>query len=76
MFSFFALLTLFVFSFFHCLVAKKCGGLLKGSKGEFTSPNYPKDYPNNQNCTWIIKGEPRKRIKLYFESFRFEGVSA
>lgn len=57
-------------------VAKKCGGLLKGSKGEFTSPNYPKDYPNNQNCTWIIKGEPRKRIKLYFESFRFEGSFA
>ena len=72
-----ALLYFIHFGLFYLLlflVARKCGGILKGSKGEFTSPNYPKDYPNDQNCKWIIIGEPKKRIKLEFKSFSFEGV--
>eukprot|EP00794_Sanderia_malayensis_P016656 gene16656-18346_t len=53
---------------------QKCGGVLDGSKGEFTSPNYPRDYPNEQNCTWIIKGDAKKRIILYLRSFSFEAA--
>ncbi|XP_065072088.1 uncharacterized protein LOC135696579 [Rhopilema esculentum] len=66
----------FIESICNLQPCEKCGGFLKGSKGEFTSPNYPRDYPNLQNCTWIIKGDPGKRIILHFESFRFEGSFA
>lgn len=50
----------------------KCGGELIGLKGEFHSPNYPSNYPANTNCTWIIKGNNKKKIFLRIRSFDFE----
>uniref|UniRef100_A0A672FG54 CUB and sushi domain-containing protein 1-like n=1 Tax=Salarias fasciatus TaxID=181472 RepID=A0A672FG54_SALFA len=31
-----------------------CGGQLRGPNGVITSPNYPVQYDNNANCTWVI----------------------
>lgn len=39
---------------FLCLVAPMCGGQLRGPTGVITSPNYPVQYDNNANCTWVI----------------------
>jgi len=37
------------------------------------SPKYPKKYPNNANCQWIITGKKSKtRITMVFDSFNIE----
>ncbi|XP_017162838.1 CUB and sushi domain-containing protein 2 [Poecilia reticulata] len=53
--------------------APMCGGQLKGPSGVITSPNYPVQYDNNANCTWIITAtDTSKVIKLTFEDFDLE----
>ena len=37
-----------------------CGGTLTAAEGSIKSPNYPADYPNNQDCTWTITVEDGK----------------
>ena len=43
-----------------------------GDSGTFTSPHYPQDYPNNEECTWTIRGGPGKMIALSFRVFDLE----
>uniref|UniRef100_A0A3P8W543 CUB and Sushi multiple domains 2 n=1 Tax=Cynoglossus semilaevis TaxID=244447 RepID=A0A3P8W543_CYNSE len=53
--------------------APMCGGQLRGPSGVLTSPNYPVQYDNNANCTWIITAtDASKVIKLTFEDFDLE----
>uniref|UniRef100_H3CV01 CUB and Sushi multiple domains 2 n=1 Tax=Tetraodon nigroviridis TaxID=99883 RepID=H3CV01_TETNG len=53
--------------------APMCGGQLRGPNGVITSPNYPVQYDNNANCTWIITAtDTSKVIKLTFEDFDLE----
>uniref|UniRef100_A0AAQ4NRM6 CUB and Sushi multiple domains 2 n=1 Tax=Gasterosteus aculeatus aculeatus TaxID=481459 RepID=A0AAQ4NRM6_GASAC len=53
--------------------APMCGGQLKGPSGVITSPNYPVQYDNNANCTWLITAtDTSKVIKLTFEDFDLE----
>uniref|UniRef100_A0A671RP15 CUB and sushi domain-containing protein 2-like n=1 Tax=Sinocyclocheilus anshuiensis TaxID=1608454 RepID=A0A671RP15_9TELE len=53
--------------------APMCGGQLRGPSGIITSPNFPVQYDNNANCTWIITtSDPSKVIKLTFEEFDLE----
>uniref|UniRef100_A0A669EYE9 CUB and Sushi multiple domains 2 n=1 Tax=Oreochromis niloticus TaxID=8128 RepID=A0A669EYE9_ORENI len=53
--------------------APMCGGLLRGPSGVITSPNYPVQYDNNANCTWVITAtDTSKVIKLTFEDFDLE----
>uniref|UniRef100_A0A674NBB4 CUB and Sushi multiple domains 2 n=1 Tax=Takifugu rubripes TaxID=31033 RepID=A0A674NBB4_TAKRU len=53
--------------------APMCGGQLRGPNGVITSPNYPVQYDNNANCTWIITAtDASKVIKLTFEDFDLE----
>uniref|UniRef100_A0A671RXC0 CUB and sushi domain-containing protein 1-like n=1 Tax=Sinocyclocheilus anshuiensis TaxID=1608454 RepID=A0A671RXC0_9TELE len=53
--------------------APMCGGQLRGPSGIITSPNFPVQYDNNANCTWIITAsDPSKVIKLTFEEFDLE----
>ena len=42
---------------------------MSGETGEFSSPNYPSNYPPNTLCTWTITGQPQKRIKVTFLDF-------
>lgn len=41
-----------------------CGGYLTHEEGEFTSPNYPKAYPLNLVCEWIIEVEYGRNIEV------------
>ena len=36
------------------------------SGGVVVSPNYPRGYPNNMDCTWTVTVPPGNRIKLRF----------
>ncbi|XP_020784803.1 CUB domain-containing protein 2 [Boleophthalmus pectinirostris] len=44
----------------------ECQQVLSGVSGNFSSPHFPKIYPNNINCHWSISLSPGYRIKLYF----------
>ncbi|XP_072565430.1 CUB and sushi domain-containing protein 1a isoform X1 [Paramormyrops kingsleyae] len=42
------------------------------SSGVILSPGYPKNYPNSQTCSWIIKVKPSYTISIYVEMFQSE----
>ncbi|XP_056020470.1 uncharacterized protein LOC125649013 [Ostrea edulis] len=49
----------------------KCGGRISGiSKGEVTSPKFPKKYPLNVVCIWNITVSKRHLIKMQFPVLR------
>ena len=50
----------------------QCGGHIIGFTGEFTSPNYPKKYGDNLNCSWIIEAPQHNIIELRFQHFDIE----
>ena len=49
-----------------------CGGVLSGEGGQITSPGYPKEYPLNKQCTWVISAPNGKAVKLQFKEFELE----
>ncbi|XP_056401090.1 embryonic protein UVS.2-like [Hyla sarda] len=46
-----------------------CSTLLNTPSGNFSSPNYPSNYPNNMNCVWLIR-TPNGQVSLTFKDFR------
>jgi len=44
--------------------AASCGGTFTGTTGEFTSPNYPSDYPTGVSCVYEIEVLPFHIITL------------
>ncbi|XP_020632354.1 deleted in malignant brain tumors 1 protein-like [Orbicella faveolata] len=49
-----------------------CGGPLTGSSGNFKSPGYPGNYPNNIECKWTITVPRRSYLVLAFRTFDTE----
>lgn len=45
---------------------------LSKSSGVILSPGFPKNYPNSQTCSWIIKVLPTYTISIYVELFQSE----
>ena len=52
-----------------------CSGEITSVGTEFTSPNHPNDYPNNVECTQVIRFEEGKQIQLKFLEFSLEKSS-
>ncbi|XP_017783006.1 PREDICTED: cubilin-like [Nicrophorus vespilloides] len=53
-------------------IVKGCGGILQTST-IITSPQYPKDYPNNAECLWELRSKPGYHINLeFFDRFQIE----
>ena len=50
-----------------------CGRNFTNPSGYIVSPNYPKQYDNNMNCTYIIEASPLSVVLLTFVSFHLEG---
>ncbi|KAI7802559.1 neuropilin and tolloid-like protein 2 [Triplophysa rosa] len=49
-----------------------CGTLIQTANGgSFSSPNYPKTYPANKECVYILEVHPRKRIQLVFDDLYY-----
>ncbi|XP_034071609.1 neuropilin and tolloid-like protein 2 isoform X3 [Gymnodraco acuticeps] len=45
-----------------------CGNWLRTTEGgTFNSPNYPKTYPANKECLYVLEALPRQRIELLFD---------
>ena len=51
---------------------KSSGISLTGSSGSFTSPNYPRNYPNSNTCRWVVTVPEGHRVKLTFQTFLLE----
>ena len=54
---------------------QECGGVLKGPTGTITSPNYPRNYPDNARCSWRITVGEGNIIELVFLDFEIEAAS-
>ena len=39
---------------------------------EITTPNFPDNYPNNVDMTWLIKASPGQRIKINFLEIKLQ----
>ncbi|XP_023561215.1 cubilin [Octodon degus] len=61
---------------FSASFISRCGGNFTGPSGYIISPNFPKRYDNNMNCTYLIKGGPHSLVTLTFESLHLEARSA
>lgn len=48
---------------------------VRGENGEISSPGYPKQYPPNKECSWIILAPSGKIVRLQFQDFELEKYS-
>ncbi|MEE6466792.1 hypothetical protein FKM82_007053 [Ascaphus truei] len=49
-----------------------CGGVFQASSGDIHSPNYPRPYDNNTECSWVIRVDFGHRVFLNFTDFDIE----
>ncbi|XP_077124414.1 cubilin [Ranitomeya variabilis] len=49
-----------------------CGGVFQAPNGEIHSPNYPRPYDDNTECSWLIRVDPGHRVFLNFTDFDLE----
>ncbi|XP_059183305.1 cubilin [Centropristis striata] len=62
---------------FSARFSEACGATITSDDtgGAIASPRYPSPYPNNQNCSWIIRAqEPFNHVTLSFTDFELEMV--
>nr|XP_040128948.1 deleted in malignant brain tumors 1 protein-like [Ictidomys tridecemlineatus] len=50
-----------------------CGGFLAQSSGNFSSPFYPGNYPNNARCVWDIEVPNNYLASVIFTDVRLQG---
>ncbi|XP_033347146.1 cubilin [Bombus vosnesenskii] len=51
---------------------KSCGGHFVKVTGVIQSPNYPKNYPNRRECTWVIEAPSKQKVILNVTHFHLE----
>ncbi|KAF7484895.1 Hypothetical predicted protein [Marmota monax] len=61
---------------FSASFISRCGRNFTGPTGDIISPNFPKQYDNNMNCTYVIEDNSQSLIVLTFVSFHLEARSA
>lgn len=44
--------------------------------GVIMSPNYPRSYPHNTRCVWLLRGTPGRKVTLTFTNFGLEAHSS
>ena len=54
------------------ITTPECPGTHDDKLHEITSPNYPQNYDSNEDCTWTIRANSGKGIKLQFLDFDTE----
>ncbi|KAF3819807.1 hypothetical protein GH733_015316 [Mirounga leonina] len=58
--------------FFPLAPGVKCGGVLSAPSGNFSSPNFPRLYPYNIECSWLIVVAEGSSVLLTFHAFDLE----
>ncbi|XP_014649262.1 PREDICTED: CUB domain-containing protein 2 [Ceratotherium simum simum] len=58
--------------FFPLAPGVKCGGVLSAPSGNFSSPNFPRLYPYNTECSWLIVVAEGSSVLLTFHAFDLE----
>ncbi|KAE8596094.1 hypothetical protein XENTR_v10015965 [Xenopus tropicalis] len=53
-----------------------CGGVFQAPNGEIHSPNYPRPYEDNTECSWVIRVDFGHRVLLTFRDFDIESHSS
>ncbi|XP_017555843.2 cubilin [Pygocentrus nattereri] len=53
-----------------------CGGPITAPSGEIHSPQYPNNYPNNVDCSWVITVDESHRILFNFTDMDIESHSS
>ncbi|XP_016093659.1 cubilin [Sinocyclocheilus grahami] len=53
-----------------------CSEVFRSPTGDFSSPNYPDNYPNNRECVYKIIVEVNMQIMLNVTDFELEGFSS
>ncbi|XP_015239649.1 PREDICTED: suppressor of tumorigenicity 14 protein homolog [Cyprinodon variegatus] len=48
-------------------ISKSCGSKLTGTRGTFSTPNYPNYYPPKIDCAWEIEVPKDKAVKVTFK---------
>ncbi|XP_036916668.1 cubilin [Sturnira hondurensis] len=61
---------------FSASFVSRCGSNFTKPSGYIISPNYPRQYDNNMNCTYFIEANPTSVVFLTFVSFHLEARSA
>lgn len=51
----------------------KCQSYINELSGFIESPNFPGDYPNNADCTWILKPPKRRRLLIILSELNLAG---
>ena len=49
-----------------------CGGKVRGASGVITSPNYPENYNQNDDCGWLLEVDSTHVVQFQFEDFDVE----
>ena len=49
--------------------------ILSNTSGRIVSPNYPGEYPSNQDCSWLVQVEEGYVVKLTVDHFELEPES-
>ncbi|XP_056192710.1 cubilin [Falco biarmicus] len=57
---------------FSASFISRCGVNFTSPAGRIVSPNYPSQYDNNLNCSYIIDQGPQSLVILEFETFHLE----
>ena len=69
------LFTKFISCFNFIVLRRTCGDYLTAPRGIISSPLYPKNYRNNEECEWIITVDEGNFVSLGFTNFTLEGRS-
>lgn len=56
----------------HIYYSTVCGGTFTKMSGVIKSPRYPKKYPEDVMCQWVIKLSPQYKIRLEFMYLQVE----
>ncbi|XP_049473083.1 CUB domain-containing protein 2 [Panthera uncia] len=56
----------------QAMTGVKCGGVLSAPSGNFSSPNFPRLYPYNTECSWLIVVAEGSSVLLTFHAFDLE----
>ena len=56
----------------HCFVVSGCHNKFSGFRGVIESPNFPQNYENLSNCSWVISVPVGNKINITFSHFNVE----